>query len=664
MAIYHLHLKKSSKSKNINGKGFKHAQYILREGDYENKENRHEKYILREGEFDKKNDLEYKEHGNTPNFVKEDPIEFWKSAEKYERKNGVIYREFEIALPTEFTKEQNIELVKEFVEKELRKDYVYTFVIHKPKSSTKKDLDQPHTHIMFCDRKLDGIERTEEKFFKRYNSKKPEQGGAKKENEWQTKEKLLDLRKSWEVTLNSHLEKNNINQKVSSETLARQREKYLMEGNQLEADRLDREAINIDGRILYKKEKDLTGYEKKLKEDFFEKIRLKEIKENIYNLIKGKEDSSTKNEAKDLSEKSINELEKDKLELIKQIEKLQINSSYENLKKTSINQLTNRNLYNLLNENKRVDKESKKLRKEIHEEKDEAKKEILNSKILGLDIKRDIILKEYNSILSSYDSDAQKKNQLIRKMESIKKSYKAKELKKREIVSSIERLLIEKKEISKVVKDTTLNENNKKHILKKLVKEYEKKGYKDIYLAKEEIKKRVLKLEQNQDVRNIEKIVLDKLSNAVYSKLLSENEKLYLKVEILEVEFDKISSLKFLAKESKRKELNAAINKYKENKSRIKRIEEELKNQDDFDKKKEELILLYKERAELEKEKLDSLEVIEKMRIQDIKKDKSKKLENKKTKRKILGDESGVGVSFYLKKQYDDIEEKEEELER
>ena len=256
MAIYHFHLKKVSKSKGINGKALKHAKYILREDEYENKGREHEEYILREGSFDKKNDLEYKEHGNMPEFIKGQPKNFWKIAEKNERKNGVIYREFEIALPVEFSREQNIDLVKEFVEKELGKDYVYTFAIHKPMSLTKEGMDQPHVHLMFCDRKLDGIERNEKDFFKRYNSKNPELGGARKEIEWQTKEKLVDLRKDWEILLNSHLKKNNINQKVSCETLSKQREKFLEEGNKIEADRLDREVINIDGRILYKKEKD------------------------------------------------------------------------------------------------------------------------------------------------------------------------------------------------------------------------------------------------------------------------------------------------------------------------------------------------------------------------------------------------------------------------
>ena len=40
--------------------------------------------------------------------------------------------------------------------------------------------DQPHVHLMFNERLQDGIERDPEQYFKRYNSKNSERGGAKK----------------------------------------------------------------------------------------------------------------------------------------------------------------------------------------------------------------------------------------------------------------------------------------------------------------------------------------------------------------------------------------------------------------------------------------------------------------------------------------------------
>ena len=44
--------------------------------------------------------------------------------------------------------------------------------------------EQPHAHIMFSNRELDGVERPKELFFKRANPEQPELGGAKKSREW------------------------------------------------------------------------------------------------------------------------------------------------------------------------------------------------------------------------------------------------------------------------------------------------------------------------------------------------------------------------------------------------------------------------------------------------------------------------------------------------
>ena len=656
MAIYHFHLKKSSKSKSMSGKGFKHAQYILREGEYGNNGKNHEEYILREGSFDKKNDLEYKEHGNIPDFVKNDPIKFWKSAEKFERKNGVVYREFEIALPVEFTREQNIKLVKEFVEKELGRDYAYTFAIHKPKSSTKQGLDQPHTHIMFCDRKLDGIERTEKEFFRRYNSKNPELGGARKDIEWQTKEKLLDLRKDWALILNSHLEKNSIYQKVSSETLQKQREQYLIAGNKLEADRLDREVINIDGRILYKKEEDLTDYERKLKEDFYEKIKMKEIKEKIYETEKLKVHFSEENPDKELEEKNILELERDKAELVKQIEKLQLSSDYENLKKTAINQLTSRRLYNLLNENKRIDKKNKNLKRDLQNSKDVLEKEILSNKIQSLNIKKDIILKEYKEILTSYDIDDQKKNQMIRKMDSIRKSYNEKIIQKRRTLNRIEDILKEKSKLEVIAENPDHIVTTEK--IATLMAEYMKKGYKAIHLKKEEIKNNISILMMKE--KNIEKMLLNEFSDGEYEKLLIESKKLYMQSEKLELEFNRIPSLKFITKENKRRQYNETVTDFNKTKNEIEKIIRLCKNNKEFSQKKLELEKYYLKKINRESEKLKDLEAVEKLKTEEI--NKSKTEHTKKYSK--LAEINNEGVNFHLKKRHYDEEEKEEELER
>ena len=75
---------------------------------------------------------------------------------------------------------------------------------------------------MFTTRALDGIERSKELFFKRANSKHPEQGGAKKDRSWQPKERLLELRESWETYCNSALKRAGYDALIDRRTLKEQ----------------------------------------------------------------------------------------------------------------------------------------------------------------------------------------------------------------------------------------------------------------------------------------------------------------------------------------------------------------------------------------------------------------------------------------------------------
>jgi hypothetical protein len=190
MASYHLSVKVGTK-----GKALPHASYIARVGEYE----------TREGEK-----LEAVEHGNMPDWAEEDPNIFWQCADRYERKNGSTYREIEIALPRELTPEQRQELVKEFVEQELGSKHAYLWAIHNPKASIEGG-EQPHAHIMYSERTLDGIARAPDQFFKRYNPKSPEKGGCQKSNTSKTfeerKNELVALRERFAMLQNRHLER-------------------------------------------------------------------------------------------------------------------------------------------------------------------------------------------------------------------------------------------------------------------------------------------------------------------------------------------------------------------------------------------------------------------------------------------------------------------------
>ena len=148
------------------GKAAPHAEYIDRDEEKKLKQEQAE------------TDLEHSAYGNMPKWAEHNPITFWEAADLYERKNGSTYREYEIALPREMNAEQRLELVEDFIQSEIGSKYPYQFAIHNPKAMDGND--QPHVHLMFNERLQDGIERDPEQYFKRYNSKNPERGGAKK----------------------------------------------------------------------------------------------------------------------------------------------------------------------------------------------------------------------------------------------------------------------------------------------------------------------------------------------------------------------------------------------------------------------------------------------------------------------------------------------------
>jgi hypothetical protein len=205
MASYHLSVKVG-----VKGKASAHAEYIEREGEYKLKNN--EK-------------LEAVEHGNMPEWAQDNPNLFWQCADEFERKNGSTYREIEIALPRELTLQQRKELVQTFVEQELGEKHAYTWAIHNPKASIEGG-EQPHAHIMYSERLQDGIERSPDQFFKRYNSKNPERGGCQKSNFAKTAEQrkteLVELRERFADLQNVYLEEYGHKDRVDHRSLADQ----------------------------------------------------------------------------------------------------------------------------------------------------------------------------------------------------------------------------------------------------------------------------------------------------------------------------------------------------------------------------------------------------------------------------------------------------------
>lgn len=166
----------------------------------------HCSYILREQRYEYgAHELIHSESENLPKWATS-VTDFWDAADEFEAVNARLYSEFEIALPRELTSQQQIRLVRDFVQAEIGDRHPYTWAIHEPNAQDGKP--NPHVHVMFTSRSLaDGIEREREVFFKRANRHQPEQGGAPKDRQWMAKERLLDLRESWETHANRALKR-------------------------------------------------------------------------------------------------------------------------------------------------------------------------------------------------------------------------------------------------------------------------------------------------------------------------------------------------------------------------------------------------------------------------------------------------------------------------
>lgn len=124
--------------------------------------------------------IEFVKSGNLPNFAEGKPAEFWGAADIYERSNGRTCSSLVVALPKELNQAQRIELAEAFItEFADRYRFPFSCAIHNHAGSI-AGIEQPHLHLMYSERHVDGIERTAEQFFKRYNPKDPQKGGAQK----------------------------------------------------------------------------------------------------------------------------------------------------------------------------------------------------------------------------------------------------------------------------------------------------------------------------------------------------------------------------------------------------------------------------------------------------------------------------------------------------
>lgn len=198
MAIYHLHAKIISRSS---------GQSAVASSAYRSGEILLDERLGQTFDYTKKGGIVHTEimaPENAPDWM-EARKKLWNGAEaKERRKDAQIAREVEVALPRELSKEQNVELVREFVKDNfVSQGMVADIAIHE--SAATDGEKNPHAHIMLTMREV-----TEDGFANRKN------------RDWNKTETLEQWREKWAEITNRHLEMANVNETIDHRTLEAQ----------------------------------------------------------------------------------------------------------------------------------------------------------------------------------------------------------------------------------------------------------------------------------------------------------------------------------------------------------------------------------------------------------------------------------------------------------
>lgn len=235
MATFHLSTR--AQSRNLYGhkvNSLSHFQYITRSGRYTNRDE----------------DLAYSESGNIPNCaeLELDIKNYWKAANDHGRVNSRAYRDVVIALQEEFSLDENIALVHDFMHHfGIDENQTYTFAIHDHQSKLAPEHRNIHCHLMFNERIVnqERVFTHAEDIFKRANS--PVSGGLKIDRYFSRRDFVIDAREYWEKINNDMFIKKGLHARISCKTLKLQKAELEAEGRYEEAKYYDRKPMDHMG---------------------------------------------------------------------------------------------------------------------------------------------------------------------------------------------------------------------------------------------------------------------------------------------------------------------------------------------------------------------------------------------------------------------------------
>lgn len=226
MAIYHCHCKIISRGQGRSAVGA---------AAYRSGEKLKNEYDGIEHDYTKKGGVAYSEIMLCENAPKEyqDRATLWNAVEQAEKgSRAQLAREYEVALPVELSREEQIQLVRDFAKENfVDKGMCVDFSIHD------KEDGNPHAHIMLTTRPIEkdgtwGAKATNEYVLDKNGERilqKIDKQNRKiykrvkiETTDWNTKEFLQRSRSSWAEKVNQELEKKNLPQRVDHRSFKEQ----------------------------------------------------------------------------------------------------------------------------------------------------------------------------------------------------------------------------------------------------------------------------------------------------------------------------------------------------------------------------------------------------------------------------------------------------------
>ena len=159
------------------------------------------------------------------------------------RKDSQVYREFEFALPSELTNEQNIKLAREFLQDQAAGRGVMTLASFHFDRGGENGKSRPHCHALLVTRRLE------------------ENGFSAKERHWNKKEFLLELREQLSAYTNFHLKLHGHERRVDHRSYAEQgidiapQPKLARNVHEMEARTEAFQQIQLDRRVHFETER-------------------------------------------------------------------------------------------------------------------------------------------------------------------------------------------------------------------------------------------------------------------------------------------------------------------------------------------------------------------------------------------------------------------------